>query len=135
VGAQFLDRFLRDIGSFDLNVSGSGNEISGQPPIGAIEKATRVVVGGVLQAAPQDALGKDFNGDGHGNGFSPPSLLGINQLPPYYHNGACETLACVLADVNHRTAKGTLKDVLASPKNQAAVVKFLEHIDASTKPF
>jgi hypothetical protein len=44
-------------------------------------------------------------------------------------------LACVLADVNHRTAKGTLKDVLASPKNQAAVVKFLEHIDASTKPF
>ena len=27
VGAQFLDRFLRDIGSFDLNVSGSGNAI------------------------------------------------------------------------------------------------------------
>ena len=135
VGAQFLDRFLRDIGSFDLNVSGSGNAISGQPQIGAVEKATRVIVGGVLQAAPQDALGKDFNGDGHGNGFSPPSLLAINQLPPYYHNGACETLACVLADVNHRTAKGTLKDVLASPANQAKVVQFLEQLDANTKPF
>ena len=118
-----------------MGARAEGNAIPGQPPIGAVEKATRVIIGGVLQAAPQDALGKDFNCDGHGNGFSPPSLLGINQLPPYYHNGACETLACVLADVNHRTAKGTLKDVLASPANQAKVVQFLEQVDANTKPF
>ena len=69
-----------------------------------MEKATRAVVGGVLQATPADALGFDFNQDGKGNGFSPRSLLGIFVLPPYYHNGACETLACVLADKNHRTA-------------------------------
>ncbi|MBV8135841.1 MAG: beta-propeller fold lactonase family protein [Deltaproteobacteria bacterium] len=131
---QFLDRFLRDIGSFDRNVPGAGNTIAGQPEIGAIEKATRVVSGGVL-GTPPDALGKDFNGDGHGNGFSPPSLLGIYAFPPYYHNGACETLACVLADANHRTVKGSVTDILASPRNQARVVRFLEELDASTKPF
>jgi len=135
VNAQYLDRFLRNINSFNLNVAGSGIAIPGQPAIGALEKATRILVGGVLQAAPQDGLGKDFNNDGHGNGFSPPSLLGIYALPPYYHNGACETLACELADVNHRTVLGTLPDVLADPNDQAKLVKFLEEIDNNTKPF
>jgi len=98
-----------------------------------VEKATRVLVNGVLQAAPQDALGFDYNQDGKGNGFSPPSLLGIFAFPPYYHNGACETLACVLADENHRTA-GNQTDVLADAKDQAKVVTFLESLDAATKP-
>jgi cytochrome c peroxidase len=135
VNAQYLDRFLRDINSFSLNAAGSGNAVPGQPLIGAVEKATRVVVGGVLQAAPQDGLGKDFNQDGHGNGFSPPSLLGIYALPPYYHNGACETLACVLADVNHRTGNHKFADVLSDPSQRALVEKFLESIDAKTTPF
>jgi YVTN family beta-propeller protein len=134
VATQFLDRFLRDIKSFNLNVQGSGNAIPGQPLIGAVEKATRVVVGGVLQAQPQDALGFDWNQDKHGNGFSPPSLLGIFAFPPYYHNGACETLACVLADKNHRTGGGKFKDVLADPEDQADVVLFLESLDGNTKP-
>jgi YVTN family beta-propeller protein len=135
VNTQYLDRFLRDINSFNLNVAGSGNAIPGQLLIGAVEKATRTVVNGVLQAAPQDGLGKDFNQDGHGNGFSPPSLLGIYALPPYYHNGACETLACVLADVNHRTGNHKFVDVLSDPAQQALVVEFLESIDANTTPF
>jgi YVTN family beta-propeller protein len=126
---QFLARFLRDIKSFDLNVSGSGNAIPGQALIGAVEKATRTVAGG----ATPDALGKDFNQDGRGNGFSPPSLLGIFALPPYYHNGACETLACVLADRNHRTA-GNKTDVLADAHKRAQVVTFLESLDAATQP-
>jgi len=137
VTAQFLASFLRDIKSFNLNVAGStgtGNVIPGEPQIGAIEKATRTVVNGVLQAAPQDALGFDYNNDGKGSGFSPPSLLGINGFPPYYHNGACETLACVLADKNHRTA-GNATDILANPADQALVVLFLESLDANTKPF
>jgi len=46
-----------------------------------------------------------------------------------------ETLACVLADVNHRTVDGTLPDVLANPNDQAKVVKFLEEIDNNTNPF
>ncbi|HXW72670.1 MAG TPA: beta-propeller fold lactonase family protein [Methylocella sp.] len=133
VNNQYLARFLRDIKSFNLNVQGSGNAIPGEPLIGAVEKATRVLVNGVLQAAPQDALGFDYNQDGKGNGFSPPSLLGIFAFPPYYHNGACETLACVLADENHRTA-GNQTDVLADAKDQAKVVTFLESLDAATKP-
>jgi YVTN family beta-propeller protein len=136
-GAQFLQRFLRDIKSFDLNVVGSGNAIPGQPLIGAPEKTARVLqANGTIQAAQQDALGKDYNSDGRGIGFSPPSLLGIGLLPPYYHNGACETLACVLANVNHRTAAGTFPfgDILADPNKRAKVVRFLESIDVKTSP-
>ncbi|MBV8119705.1 MAG: hypothetical protein JO081_07190, partial [Alphaproteobacteria bacterium] len=64
----------------------------------------------------------------------PPALLGIYASPPYYHNGACETLACVVADPNHRTA-GNPTDVAADPSKQAQLVKFLESIDAFTPPF
>ena len=56
--------------------------------------------------APLDALGIDYNGDGKGNGYNLPSLLGIVRSPPYYHNGACEKLACVVGDPKHRTALG-----------------------------
>jgi hypothetical protein len=132
VANQYLDRFLTDINSFNLNVAGSGNAIPGEPLIGAVEKATRAVVNGVLQAQPQDALGKDFNRDFHGDGFSPPSLLGIYALPPYYHNGACETLACVAANPNHRSAGTNGFDVLTDPADQARLVRFLESIDNST---
>jgi YVTN family beta-propeller protein len=132
VGNQFLDRFLRDIGSFNLGVYGKGNEIDGNiaPP----EVTTATVIAGMFVQAP-DALGIDYNADGKGNGFNVPSLLGLNVLPPFNHNGACETLACVLTDVNHRTVKHTLVDRLADPADQALVVKFLESIDADTHPF
>jgi YVTN family beta-propeller protein len=135
VNNQFLFPILRDIESFNLSVEGSGSEVPGFPPIGAVEKATRAVVGGVLQAAPPDALGIDYNLDGKGTGFNPASLLGSFASPPYVHNGACETLACVVADVDHRTANGTLPDVLTDHKNQALVVTFLESIDLTTTPF
>ena len=122
VNTQYLPRFLSNINSFNLNVTGAGNPITGTPSIGAIEKA----------ATGQDALGKDYNGDGKGNGYNMPSLLGIWQLPPYYHNGACETLDCVLANVQHRTANGTVPDRLSNPADQARVVAFLQSLDAQT---
>ena len=106
VGAQYLNRFLRDIGSFNLGVSGAGNPIGSN--VGAVEKATSAL-NGVVQAAP-DALGIDYNNDGQGNGFNVPSLLGIDAVPPYYHNGACETLACVVGNLKHRTANGKQPD-------------------------
>jgi DNA-binding beta-propeller fold protein YncE/cytochrome c peroxidase len=134
VATQFLDAFLREIGSFNLNVNGSGNALPGAPLIGAVEFATRTVVNGALQTSPQNGLGIDYIGNGHDNGFSPPSLLSIQQLPPYYHNGACETLACVLTDATHRAA-GTGVDILQSAKRQAQVVSFLESIDGTTTPF
>ncbi len=125
VGAQYLNRFLRDIKSFNLNVAGAGNTIAGQPEIGGIEKIENGVLG---------ALGKDVNGDGKGNGYNVPSLLGIFNLPPYYHNGACETLDCVLANADHRAAglKVGQTDPLTSAASQAKVVAWLKTLDANT---
>src|SRR5207248_11548309 len=111
VGAQFLDRFLRDVGSFNLGVPGQGNDLGNN--IGADEKAAPTVVTNTLVLG-QDALGRDYNGDGKGIGFNVPSLLGIYGLPPYLHNGAAESLAAVVADVKHRTDDGRLPDRLSN---------------------
>ena len=132
VGAQYLARLLRDVGSFNLGVPGQGNFLGNN--VGADEKATPAVANGVLQGAP-DALGRDYNNDGQGIGFNVPSLLGLENLQPYMHNGAAESLAAVVADVNHRTDNGKLPDVLSDPAYQALVVKFLESIDFNTAPF
>ena len=123
---QYLFRFLKDIKSFNLNVPGQGNPISGQPQIGAVE----------FDTAGKDALGKDHDGDGKGNGFNISSILGIYALPPYYHNGACETLACVVANVDHRSAglPSGQQDPLYTPEAQALLVKFLESIGDATPP-
>src|SRR5207247_6382480 len=114
-------------GSFNLGVPGQGNDIGND--IGADEKATPTLVMGV---PTDDALGRDYNGDGKGDGYNVPSLLGIEGLPPYYHNGACETLACVVGNVKHRTQNGRRPDGLPDVKQRARVVRFLQSIDAST---
>jgi YVTN family beta-propeller protein len=128
---QYINRFLRDIGSFNLGVTGAGNDIGGD--VGAVEKATAVLQNGVAQAQ-QDALGRDYNGDGRGIGYNTPSLLGIFAVPPYYHNGACESLACVASNVKHRTANGRLPDRLGSARAQAQLVAWLETVTARTPP-
>ena len=132
VGTQYLNRFLREIGSFNLGVPGGGNEVGGN--VGADEKAAPAVLSGVLQPA-QDALGIDYNGDGRGLGFNVPSLLGVHAVPPFMHNGAAESLAAVVSDVKHRTGNGRLPDTLTNPADQALVVRFLESIDVRTVPF
>ena len=122
--SQYLHRFLRDVGSFNLNVPGSLNQIPGQVSVGAIEKDT----------AGKDALGLDYDGNGKGAGFNIPFLLGIWAVPPYYHNGACETLACVLANPVHPSRQGTngQADPLTNPVDQQRVVAFLKTLDAET---
>jgi YVTN family beta-propeller protein len=132
VAAQYLDRFLEDVGSYNLGVRGQGNPIANN--VGAVELATQVLVAGKAQP-PQDGLGIDFNGDGKGVGFSVQSLLGIHAVPPYMHNGACETIACVVSDREHRTGNGRFPDRLATPGQQALVTRFVESIDARTTPF
>jgi YVTN family beta-propeller protein len=131
VAAQYLNRFLRDVGSFNRGVPGSGNELGLN--VGATEKASADVVAGRALPA-RDALGIDYNGDGRGIGFNVPSLLGIESVPPYYHNGACETLACVVEDVKHRTANGKTPDRLTDARQRASVVAYLRSIDARTRP-
>ncbi len=132
VATQYLNRFLRDIGSFNLGVPGQGNPLGNN--VGADEKAAPAVVSGVLQPA-QDALGIDYNADGRGLGFNVPSLLGLHQVPPYLHNGAAESLAAVILDAKHRTDGGRLPDRLSNPADQAKVIAFLESIDLRTVPF
>ena len=132
VATQYLNRFLRDIGSFNLGVPGQGNPLGNN--LGADEKAAPAVANGA-QAAAQDGLGRDYNNDGRGISFNVPSLLGLYAVPPFLHNGAAESLAAVVSDVKHRTANGTRPDGLGNTNDQAKVVKFLESLDVHTVPF
>jgi YVTN family beta-propeller protein len=108
IGAQYLNGLLRDIGSFNLGVGGGPNQFGAN--VGAAEKASATVNAAGVAGAEPDALGTDYNGDGKGIGYNVPSLLGIGALPPFYHNGACETLECVVGNVKHRTANGKQAD-------------------------
>ena len=133
VGAQYLFRFIRDIGSFNLGVLGAGNLIGSN--IGGIELANSVLnAAGVAQ--PQLlALGKDHNLDKRGEGYNVPMKLGIHNSPPYLHNGACETLLCVVSDRNHRTANGKIPDVIGNDQTlQETLATFVESIDDLTEP-
>lgn len=132
VAVQYLNDFLKNVGSFNLGVRNQDNPIGDN--IGAPEKAAAALVAGVSQP-PKDALGVDYNQDRRGLGYNPQSLLGVHAVQPYMHNGACESLACVVGDKQHRTGAGVLPDVLNTAAKRAAVVRFLESIDAETAPF
>jgi len=84
---------------------------------------------------PANPLEKNNNNQGALGrlGYNPPSLLSIFAFPPYFHNGSCLTLACVLENQTHREAGG-VTGVLDDPANQAALVQFLISIDAKTEP-
>jgi YVTN family beta-propeller protein len=129
---QYLNGLLRDIGSFNLGVAGGPNPIGAN--VGAAEKASATVNSAGVAGLEPDALGQDYNGDGRGIGYNVPSLLGIQSLPPFYHNGACETLECVVGNPKHRTANGKQPDRLGSARDRARVVAFLKSIDATTAP-
>ena len=131
VATQYLTRFLKDVGSYNLGVPGQANLIGKN--IGASEKAAATLVAGVSQPA-KDALGTDFNGDGRGIGYNPQSLLGVDMVQPYMHNGACETLACVIGDREHRTGNGTITDILDTATKRHDVAVFVESIDGDTVP-
>jgi len=92
-------------------------------PVGSFD----VSLANELRANGAGALGAD--------GFNPPSLLGDFALGPYLHNGSALTLAEVMELVPHRSAGTAGMDRLADPRDRAALVKFLESIDASTAPF
>ena len=111
---------------------GKGNPIGNN--IGAAEKASAARRSTVSQP-PQDALGIDYNGDGKGVGFNVQSLLGIHAVPPYMHNGACETIACVVGDREHRTGNGRFPDTLGGAAQQRRLTRFVESIDPAIQPF
>jgi YVTN family beta-propeller protein len=124
--SQYLHRFLTEVGTFELNVAGGANLLPGFPAIGGVEK----------DANERNALGFDYDGDGKGNGYNTPSLLGGFASPPYFHNGACESYDCVLANVAHRRAglsKGD-RDPLVGAGERRALATYLEAIDLRTRP-
>ena len=123
---QYLFRFLTDVGTFELNVSGSSNLVPGYPAIGGVETDTNGL----------NALGFDYDGDGKGNGYNTPSLLGGFTAPPYFHNGACETFQCVLADARHRRAgqRPGQADPLDDETARGMLALYLESIDLQTVP-
>jgi hypothetical protein len=133
-GAQFLAEVLRDVQSFNLGVLGGEPFLPDRPfgnNIGAEEKT-----GGLVAGVFEDALGFDYNNDIKGNGFNVPSLLGIHASPPYLHNGACETVLCVLEHEPHRNAGNKLGiDLLKKKGIRERVAAFVESIDDKTKPF
>ena len=131
VGVQYLDRFLEDVDSFNAGVAGEGNPIG--KDVGAPELATAAPNAQGELVLPE-GLGIDYNGDGAGAGFNIPSLRGVHGTQPYLHNGACETIVCVLESRAHRTA-GNASDVLSSRKKRSKVARFVELIDDDTEPF
>jgi len=123
---QYLYRFLTDVGTFELNVPGSVNTLPGFPAIGGVETDSNGL----------RALGYDYDGDGKGNGYNTPSLLGSFSVPPYFHNGACETFQCVLVDEKHRRAgqRAGQRDPLDAGEARDALAQYLESIDLGTQP-
>ena len=62
-----------------------------------------------------------------------PSMLGIHSAPPYYHNGACETLACVLSNFRHRTSTpaggpASRPDALGNSRDRERVIAYLRSL-------
>ena len=65
-------------------------------------------------------------------GYNPPSLLSIFAFPPYFHNGSCPDLVCVLQNQGHFQAGG--KALLSDPAQAQALFDFLLSIDGKTEP-
>ena len=101
-----------------------------EPPTGQLARFLRVV--GTFDpanpiehtAANQTALGK--------LGYNPPSLLSVFAFPPYFHNGSCPDILCVLQNNTHVTAKG--QALLTDPAARQALFSFVLSIDGKTEP-
>ena len=101
-----------------------------EPPVGQLVRFLRQV--GTFDAADPNER-TNINKVGLGAlGFNAPSLLSIHAFPPYLHNGACLTLACVLENETHRNAGGA--DVLDEAAAREALAQFVLSIDATTEP-
>jgi len=105
--------------------------VAPEPPVGQLSRFLQIV--GTFD--PANPIEKNANNAAALGqlGFNPPSLLSIFAFPPYFHNGSCLTLACVLENQTHRDAGG-VPGALDDPANRAALLQFLLSIDAKTEP-
>ncbi len=102
-----------------------------EPPVGQLSRFLQLV-GTFDPAASIEKNANNFAALGQ-LGYNPPSLLSISAFPPYFHNGSCPTLECVLENQTHREA-GSVTGILDDPASRAALVQFLISIDAKTEP-
>ena len=65
-------------------------------------------------------------------GFNTPTLLAVNYSPPYFHNGAAQTLEEVFQI--HLVNGQTITDLLGDP-DEANLLAFLRSIDGRTNIF
>ena len=83
---------------------------------------------------PFDALGRDYNNDGKGNGFTIPSVLGIDSCPALLPQRSVRDarLRAQQRQAPHLHAgrgPGSQPDALANAKDRARVVAFLRSLD------
>lgn len=102
-----------------------------EPPVAQLSRFLQIV-GTFDPANPIETNANNATALGQ-LGYNPPSLLSIYAFPPYFHNGSCLTLECVLQNQVHREAGG-VTGLLDDPANQAALVQFLISIDTTTEP-
>ncbi len=102
-----------------------------EAPIGQLSRFLQIV--GTFD--PANPLEKNNNNQGAlgSLGYNPPSLLSISAFPPYFHNGSCLTLECVLENQAHREAGG-VTGLLDDPDSREALLQFLLSIDSTTEP-
>lgn len=105
--------------------------VAPEPPVGQLSRFLQIV-GTFDPAKPIEKNANNAQALGQ-LGFNPPSLLSIFAFPPYFHNGSCLTLACVLENQTHREAGG-ITGILDDPAAREALLQFLISIDAKTEP-
>jgi YVTN family beta-propeller protein len=142
------------------SMAGTGRVCEVPPPPGATERIRIVHQVGTFAAgdpievrsngispvnttAPALTVAAAFGGDG----FNPPSLLGVFDSAPYFHNGAAATLEeafgigtapnfLAAAQAHWRAGTAGQMNVLDSdPSAVTDLIAFVRGIDASTPPF
>lgn len=101
-----------------------------EPPVAQLARFLHDV-GTFVASDPLERTGNNQAALGQ-RGYNPPSLLSIAAFPPFLHNGACPTVACVLENAAHRNAGGGV--ALDDPATWPALAAFVLSIDAETEP-
>ncbi len=102
-----------------------------EPPVGQLARFLQIV-GTFDPANPIETNANNAQALGQ-LGYNPPSLLSISAFPPYFHNGSCLTLDCVLENQAHREAGG-VTGLLDDSEGREALLQFLLSIDGTTEP-
>ncbi len=111
-----------------VSYTASGTTLAFLDPIGTFDPTNPLELRGAGGKIGQTALGT--------LGFNAPSLLGVANNAPYFHDGSAATLDGVFA--RHRVAVGALTPTIAElfdAGERGSLAAFLNSIDGRTDPF